>query len=153
MTHTGSWAKYWDNPIPAPVSVDQLDKTYNDFTLDDVMSWIEDHNNIEGRFRFFDVYNPNSAFYCRVARPLISMHTTGSIDVERVAKPFKHNLLWKERNCLSDENGIVLFRSAQNLRYLMKANMALKGQVYDVLVQGGHSGYDVDPVMEEIDAE
>jgi len=35
----------------------------------------------------------------------------------------------------------------------MKAKMALKGRVYDGLVQGGHSGYDVDPVMEEIDAE
>ena len=31
--------------------------------------------------------------------------------------------------------------------------MALKGQVYDGLVQGGHSGYDENPVMEEIDAE
>ena len=50
-------------------------------------------------------------------------------------------------------NGIVLFRSAQNLRYLMKAKMALKGQVYDGLVQDGHSGYDVHHVMEEIDAE
>ena len=59
----------------------------------------------------------------------------------------------KERNRLSDENSIVLFRSAQNLCYLMKANMALKGQVYDGLVQGGHSGFDVDPVMEEIYAE
>ena len=27
-------------------------------------------------------------------------------------------------------------------RYLMKAKMALKGQVYDGLVQGGHSGFD-----------
>ena len=79
--------------------------------------------------------------------------TTGSIDVERVVKPFKHNLLRKERNRLSDENGIVLFRPAQNLRYMMKAKMALKGHVHDGLVQGGHSGYDVDHVMEEIDAE
>jgi len=58
-----------------------------------------------------------------------------------------------ECNRLSDENGIALFGLAQNLRYLMKAKMALKGQVYDDLVQGGHSGYDVDPVMEEINAE
>ena len=73
-THTGSWANYWDNPIPAPVSIDQLDKNYNDFTLDNVMSWIEDHKNIEGRFLFFDVYNSNSAFYCRVASPPIHAH-------------------------------------------------------------------------------
>ena len=41
----------------------------------------------------------------------------------------------------------VLFRAAQNLRYPMKATMTLKGQVYNGLVQGEHSGYDVDPVM------
>jgi len=29
----------------------------------------------------------------------------------------------------------------------MNAKMALKGQVYNGLVQGEHSGYDVDPVM------
>ena len=58
-----------------------------------------------------------------------------------------------ERNRLSDENGIVIFRSAQHFCYLMKAQMELQGQVYDGLVQEGHSGYDVDPMMEKIDAE
>ena len=124
------------------MSVDQLDKNYNDFTLDNVMSWIEDHKNIEGRFRFFDAYNPNSAFYRRVARPLLSMYTTGSIDVEGVAKPFKRNLLRKERNRLSDEKGIVLFRAAQNLKYLMKAKMAVKGTMYDVCAKRGVAGRD-----------
>ena len=61
------------------------------------------------------------------------MRTTGSIDVERVAKPFKHNMLRKERNRLSDENGRILFRAAQNLRYLMKAKQELKGQINDAL--------------------
>lgn len=78
-----------------------------------------------------NTYMPNSMFYNRVARHLISLRTTGSIDVERVAKPFKNNLLRKERNRLSDEKGVVLFRAAQNLKYLMKAKMELKGKLYD----------------------
>jgi len=61
------------------------------------------------------------------------MHTTGSIDAERVAKPFKRNMCRRERNRLSDKNGRVLFRAAQNLRYPMKAKKELEGQINDVL--------------------
>ena len=74
---------------------------------------------------------PHSKFYQRVARPLLSMRTTGSIDVERVAKPFKHHLLRKDRNRLSDGKGVVLFRASQNLRHLMKAKQELKGKLHD----------------------
>ena len=45
----------------------------------------------------------------------------------------EHNMLRKERNRLSDENGRILFRAAQNLRYLMKAKQELKGQINDAL--------------------
>ena len=75
------------------------------------------------------------------------MRTTGSIDVERVAKPFKHNILRKERNRLSDSEGIVLFRAAQNLRYLMKAKMQLKGEIHDML----DVAYDIDATAYNID--
>ena len=61
------------------------------------------------------------------------MRTTGFIDVERVAKPFKRNMYRKERNRLSDENGRLLFHAMQNLCYLMKTKKALKGQVNDAL--------------------
>ena len=40
----------------------------------------------------------------------------------------------KERIRLSDSKGIViLFRAAQNLGYLMKAKMQLKGEIHDTL--------------------
>ena len=49
-----------------------------------------------------------------------------------------HNIR-KERNRLSDNKGIVLFRSAQNLLYSMKAKM-LKGEIHDTL----DAAYDID---------
>ena len=38
---------------------------------------------------------------------------------------------------LIDRKGIVLFRAAQNLKYLMKAKMAVKGTIYDVISRRG----------------
>ncbi len=52
------------------------------------------------------------------------------MDVERMAKPFKHSILTKDRNALSDEKGIVLFRAGQNLKHLHHACKAIKGKVY-----------------------
>ena len=62
------------------------------------------------------------------------------VSVEHVAKPFKNNMLRKDRNRLSDEIGNVLFRCAQNLRHLMKAKMQVKGTVYDVVSKRGNAG-------------
>ena len=74
----------------------------------------------------------------------MSVRTTGSIDVERVAKPFKHNILTKERNRLSDEKGNVLLRLGKNLQLLMQAKIAVKGTVFDVLAKRGPSGRGAD---------
>ena len=122
---------FWDEPIPAAVTAEELEERNSNFTVADVKEWVEKHDHLQGRFRFFDVYAKHSSLYIRVARPLLSMRTTGSIDVERVAKPFKHNILRKKRNRLSDQKGRVLFRAAQNLRYLMKEKMEWKGKIYD----------------------
>lgn len=108
------------------------------FTIDEVVDWVEKYDGLAGRLRFFDVYAKHSKFYIRVARPLLSMRTTGSIDVERVAKPFKNNILRKDRNRLSDGKGRVLFRAAQNLRYLMKAKAELKGTIHDAAFEEGY---------------
>ena len=52
-----------------------------------------------------------------------------------------HNIR-KERNRLWDSNkGIVLFWAAQNLCYLMKAKMQLKGEIHDTL---DATAYDID---------
>ncbi len=51
------------------------------------------------------------------------------MDVECTYKPFKHCMLSKERNRLSDENGIVMFRAGQNLKHLHHAWESIKGKV------------------------
>ncbi len=50
------------------------------------------------------------------------------MDVERTEKPFKHCILTKDRNRLSDWTGTIMFRSGQNLKHLHHAREALKGK-------------------------
>jgi hypothetical protein len=52
------------------------------------------------------------------------------MDVECMMKPFKHSILTKDRNALSNEKGIVLFRAGQNLKHLHHAHKVIKGEVY-----------------------
>jgi hypothetical protein len=70
-----------------------------------------------------------SPLYQQVGKRLCSMKSIGSMDVERMAKPFKHCILTKDRNTLSNEKGIVLFRAGQNLKHLHHASKVIKGKV------------------------
>ena len=58
------------------------------------------------------------------------MKSVGSMDVKRIAKPFKHCILTKDRNKLGDKKGIVLFIERQNLKHLHHARIAIKGKAY-----------------------
>ena len=129
-SHTGQWANMWSGNIPHAVPFQYLDLNNKEFTIDQVQEWVEKNGCIQGRFRFFETYARNSEFYQKIAQPLLSMRTVGSIDVERLAKPLKHKLLTKERNCLRDDKGIILFCAGQNLRQLMKAKMALNKNMH-----------------------
>ncbi len=71
-----------------------------------------------------------SPLYHQVGKRLLSMKSVGSMDVECMAKPFKHSILTKDRNALGDEKGIVLFRAGQNLKHLHHAREVIKRKVY-----------------------
>ncbi len=58
------------------------------------------------------------------------MNSVVSMDAEHTAKPFKHCILTKDRNRLSDAKGVVMFRAGQNLKHLYHAHTAIKGKVY-----------------------
>jgi hypothetical protein len=59
------------------------------------------------------------------------MKSIGSMNVECMAKPFKHSILTKDRNALSNEKGIVLFRAGKNLKHLHHAHEVIKEKVYE----------------------
>ena len=57
----------------------------------------------------------NFEFYQKVAKPLLSMRTVGSIDVERRVKGIKGTILTKKRNKLQDPKGVAFMRASKNL--------------------------------------
>ena len=75
---------------------------------------------------------PYEIFHFRfAAKPLLSMGTVGSINVERRVKPMKESILTKKRNRLTDSKAIALFRARENLRHLMNAKKILGKKITD----------------------
>ena len=122
---------------PKSVSEDVLLENTKKLTIKDVRDWAEKHDLIAGRFRFFETYARGSFLYVKVIKIFLSLRLAGSMDVERIAKPLKHQILTKERNMLGDEKATVLLRASENLKLLFDAKMALRTAIHDSKLAGG----------------
>ena len=96
--------------------------------------WIETNDGIQGCFHFFEAFGRKSEFYQWVAKPLLSMRTVGSIDVERRIKPVKNDILSKTCSHHSDSKATVLYRTSANLNHLMKAKKILGKKITEPLL-------------------
>ena len=128
------WIHAFNDAVPLQPSKVELEKITKNLTFDEVQSWIEDYNGIAGRFRFFEMRNRQSVFYQRVAKPLLSMRTSGSMDVERRVKPMKNDILCKTRNRLDCAKATMLYRCSENLRHSMHAKKILGKKITDSLL-------------------
>ena len=70
----------------------------------------------------------------KVAKPLLSMGTVGSMDCERRAKPLKHTILTSKQNKMHDLTGVALLRGYVNLHHIMNAKKLLGKNIYESLV-------------------
>jgi hypothetical protein len=133
-THTGDWLHTFREPLPEPVSAEQLEINNEAITVQEVITWVEETNNVSARLEFFDTFGSNNLFYILVARPLLSMRTVGSMDVERKVKPVKEKILTKYRNRLKDPKGVALFRLRENLNHIMEAKKSLGKKITESLI-------------------
>jgi hypothetical protein len=127
--------KYMSAPSDTVAYADALmaEKT---LTMEHVVDWVDKWKRHPGRLRFFADLPPTPYFIC-VAKPLLSMKTTGSISVERAAKPLKNKVAEKSRNRNSKDKRTVLLRVGLNLRLKRESLQAMKaalGKSLDPLV-------------------
>ena len=100
--------------FPATVSAQELEEKYTSFSIEDVKVWVETNNGMKGRFQLFETCTANDEFYLKVAKPLLSIGTVGSMTVERRIEYLKHNIMTKKHNWLGELKAAVLFRASEN---------------------------------------
>jgi hypothetical protein len=107
-----------------------------DLKIDDVSAWIEATGGLETRLSYIGGGGmANGPLFHQILKPLLSMGTSGSITVERVAKPLKNYVLTKHRNKLGLERANMLLRLGLNLRFLAKQRGIHKGALLQVTLE------------------
>ena len=124
-TQQGKWLEIFKDPLPDSPGDEQIKANTLEISIDAVSQFFKSTEDVNARFRWFEVYAPNSEFYLKVAKPLLSLRTVGSIDVERSVKPLKNSILTKDRNRLGDSKAIVLMCTRENLKHIMNAKKTL----------------------------
>ena len=135
-THQGEWMHTFKGSLPPAITAQQLAKNSKNLTIDDVEEWVVRGDGIKGRFRFFETFARTNEFYLKVAKPLLSLRTTGSIDVERRIKPIKDTRYHdQETQQASRSEGGCFFRASENLKHIiMRAKKALGKRILDSLI-------------------
>jgi len=116
-TGTGSFAHKFDLTPSFPVG--------HKFNLTEIGDYIDRTGRHDSRLAWWTVHASSCILYQAVARPLLSVRVTGSMTVERVAKPLKNRVMTKERSRLSSEKSSMLLRVGLNLRFLQASKSKL----------------------------
>jgi hypothetical protein len=118
-TGTGFFAQKFDLFPPYPAG--------HKLTLQEVSDYIMRTGGHDSRLGWWTVHAGSSLLFTEVARALLSVRITGSMTVERVAKPLKNRVLTKERAKMSSEKAALLLRVGLNLRFMQ----AFKATLWD----------------------
>jgi hypothetical protein len=113
----GNYGMLFDFAVPAALSDEDSMLAQQGLTLEAVSAWVDSSGRHHARLQFFSPL-PSTEFFETFVTPLLSIRTTGSIAVERVAKPLKNKVMTKQCNKLGLEKAETALRLGLNLRYL-----------------------------------
>ena len=95
-------------------------------TINDITSWLKSTGGHNSRLAWWKTWRKNSVLFREITRPLLSLRSSGSMTVERVAKPLKNSVYTKERRAMLGGKTAVLLRAGLNLNFLSQAKQCLK---------------------------
>ena len=79
MEENGSDSEEDDFPI--------LNDSIKTVDINTILPWLRSTDGHMSRLAWFETWAPDSIFYTKIAKPLLSLRSSGSMTVERVAKP------------------------------------------------------------------
>jgi hypothetical protein len=120
---TGPFTSAFDVTTPMPAG--------HALTISDVSDWIRSTGAHEQRLAWYESNARRAVIYTDAAKQLLSVSITGSMDVERAAKPLKNSVLVKDRASMSVGMADIALRAGVNLQFLQAAKEKL------VQAQGG----------------
>ena len=126
-TGTGSYQGFFDQKDDQDVKEDSSISRNKNKTIriEDVLKWVSKTGGHMSRLAWFSTWKPTSTFFLKIARPLLSLRTTGSMTVERVAKPLKNFVYSKFRRRMSTGSSNLLLCTGLNLRFLAQAKLGM----------------------------
>lgn len=95
-------------------------------TIKDVSDWIRETGAHTQRLAWFESNAKKTVLHTKAAKQLLSVSITGSMDVERAAKPLKNSVLTKERASMSVGTADIALRAGINLHFLQAAKERLQ---------------------------
>ncbi len=101
----------FDEPLPVPVNEDQLKNNNDELTIVDIVMWMKNGGggHMKGHLIWWETFARHTDLYQNIAKPLLSIRTVWSMDVERRAKDLKHEILCPKRNRLSPDQVVTLY--------------------------------------------
>ena len=128
LGRSGDWIDLFHKEKARP----SMDKNAEErqLTIEMVTKWLEDTGWYQGRMEFFSIA-PSTKVFPLLIEPLLSVRATGSICVERVAKPLKNNIWNKLRASLGQDKAEVCLRVGLNLRYLLNVRSTIRQATHE----------------------
>lgn len=154
-SNMGSWKDFRDDKPKLKTLFSNEDEKVakeeqSKLRIKSVVNWVDDTDGVSGRLAWLSVA-PNDLFRNTIAFPLMSARTSGSMSVERVAKPLKNNIFTVNRNRLGFYKASVLLRVGINLRYCYNANMNIRNTVDNTSTALQEMYMDYHAAKEEVD--
>ena len=130
---SGEFVHFFDDELPKETKTDAvLAEEMKALTFSDIHSWLDNTGGHPARLRWWICWRASSPLFRHIVEPLLSMRCSGSMDVERAAKPLKNKIMTKQRNRMGRGTAEVLARAGMNMRVLHAAKMNMKSTAAEV---------------------